>query len=79
MRLLTWKFTRLILISFIIACPVAWWVISGWLRNFVYRLPLSAWIFILSGMAALLIAIITVNAITYRAATANPAVGLKYE
>jgi putative ABC transport system permease protein len=79
MSLLTWKFTRLILVSFVIACPVAWWVMTGWLRNFVYRVPLSAWIFLVSGTVALLVAIITVNAITYRAATAGPAESLKYE
>lgn len=79
MSLLTWKFTRLILVSFIIACPAAWWVMSQWLSNFVYRIPLSAWIFLSSGVVALFIAIITINAITYRAAATNPAEGLKYE
>lgn len=79
MGLLTWKFIRLILASFVLACPVAWWVMTGWLRNFVYRVPLSAWIFLLSGAVALVIALITVNAITYRAASANPAGSLKYE
>ncbi|MCX6226642.1 MAG: FtsX-like permease family protein, partial [Bacteroidia bacterium] len=79
MSLLTWKFTRLILVSFVIACPVAWWVMSGWLRNFVYRVPLSAGIFLLSGAVALLVAVITVNAVTYRAAASNPADSLKYE
>jgi len=79
MSLLTWKFTRLILVSFFIVCPVAWWVMSGWLRNFVYRVPLSAWIFLISGAVALLIAVITVNAVTYRSAAANPADSLKYQ
>jgi putative ABC transport system permease protein len=79
MSLLTWKFTRLVLISFILACPAAWWVMTGWLRNFVYRVPLTVWIFLLSGAVALLIAAITVNAVTYRAASANPAGSLKYE
>lgn len=79
MGLLTWKFTRLILVSFVIACPVAWWVMTGWLRYFVYRVPLPAWIFLLSVALALLIAVIMVNAIIYRAASANPAGSLKYE
>lgn len=79
MGMLTWKFTRLILLSFVLACPAAWWVMSAWLRNFVYRVPLTPGIFLASGAVAILIAMITVNAITYRAAAANPAEYLKYE
>jgi len=79
MGLLTWNFSRLILVSFLIASPVAWWAMTKWLRSFVYRIPLSAWIFLLSGAIALVIAVITINAITYRAANANPADNLKYE
>jgi putative ABC transport system permease protein len=77
--LLTWKFIRWVLISFVLACPVAWLVMHRWLENFVYRVSLSAWIFILAGVIALVLAIITVSSITYRVASANPAESLKSE
>jgi len=77
--LLTWKFIRWVLISFVLACPIAWLVMHRWLENFVYRVSLSAWIFILAGVIALVLAIITVSSITYRVASANPAESLKSE
>jgi putative ABC transport system permease protein len=79
MGLLTWKFTRLVLIAFVLTCPVAWWVMHKWLENFVYRIPMDVWIFFLSGAAALLISTLTINLIVWKAASANPADGLKYE
>lgn len=78
-RLLTWKFIKWVLISFVLACPVAWWVMTRWLQDFAYRISLSAWLFILSGAIALVLVIITVSLITFKAASANPAESMKYE
>ena len=78
-QLLTWKFIKWVLISFLLACPIAWWVMDRWLQDFAYRVSINAWVFILSGMIALMLVIITVGLITYRAATANPAESMKYE
>jgi putative ABC transport system permease protein len=78
-NLLTWKFLRWVIIAFVLACPLAWWVMHRWLENFVYRVSLSAWIFILAGAIALVLAIMTVGLITYRVASANPALSLKSE
>ena len=75
----TWKFIKWVLISFILACPVAWWVMNNWLQDFAYRVSLSAWVFILSGAISLVLVIITVSLITFRAASVNPAESMKYE
>ncbi len=77
--LLTGKFVNWVLISFVLTCPVAWWVMNNWLQNFAYRVSMSAWIFLFSGAIALALVIITVGLITYRAASVNPAESMKYE
>jgi len=78
-NLLTWKFVKWVLISFVLACPVAWWVMNRWLQDFAYRVSLNAWVFILSGIIALFLVIITVCIVTFRAASVNPAESMKYE
>ncbi len=78
-RLLTGKFVNWVLVSFVLICPVAWWVMNNWLQNFAYRISMSAWIFLLSGAIALVLVILTVGLVTYRAASANPAESMKYE
>jgi putative ABC transport system permease protein len=78
-NLLTWKFVKWVLISFVLACPVAWWVMNRWLQDFAYRVSLNAWVFIFSGIIALFLVIITVCIVTFRAASVNPAESMKYE
>ncbi len=78
-RLLTGKFVNWVLVSFVLTCPVAWWVMNNWLQNFAYRVSMSAWIFLFSGAIALALVIITVGLVTYRAASVNPAESMKYE
>jgi putative ABC transport system permease protein len=51
----------------------------AWLNNFVYKATMAWWIYVLSGLLALVIAIITVTLVTFKAAKANPAASLKYE
>src|SRR5262249_8091420 len=75
--LLSADFVRLVLFAIVIASPVAWFVMSKWLNNFSYRIPLSAWIFLAAGLMALLIAIVTVAGQAIRAALSNPVKSLR--
>jgi len=77
--LLSKDFVRLIIISFLIASPVAWYVMHSWLQGFAYRIPISWWIFPGAGMLAFLIALGTVSVQTMRAAAANPVKSLRSE
>ncbi len=77
--LLSKEFTKWVLISNIIAWPVAYYVMNNWLSDFAYRVNIGVGIFVLSGVIALMIALFTVSTHAIRAATANPAKALKYE
>jgi len=72
-------FTKWIAISFLIACPLAYFVINKWLENFAYKTELSIWIFISAGLLALVIAWITVSFQSIKAAIKNPVEALRYE
>ena len=73
------EFTLLIGIAFIIAVPVAWYFMNGWLQNFVYRIHIGAGVFILAIISSLIIAWITVGYRAVRAALANPVKSLRTE
>lgn len=79
MGMLSKDFTKWILISFIIACPIAYYVAAEWLENFAYKTTLPWWIFAFSGLLALSIALLTVSWQSWRAATKNPIEALRYE
>jgi putative ABC transport system permease protein len=66
-------------IAFVIAVPVAYLFMSKWLENFAYKSPISWWIFLLSGLMALTIAILTVSWQTFKSANRNPVEALRYE
>jgi putative ABC transport system permease protein len=72
-------FVQLVLIAFIIAAPIAWWAGYKWLENFAYKTHMSWWIFVASGLAMLLLALITLSIHTIKAATANPVKSLRTE
>lgn len=72
-------FTRLVLISFVIAAPIAWWAMNKWLQNFAYRQPLGLDAFLWGGLLALGIAWLTVSYQSLKAALANPVEALRYE
>jgi putative ABC transport system permease protein len=78
-QLLSKDFVRLVLIAFVIATPVAWWAMNKWLQDFAYRVNLDWWIFLLAGIAALFIALVTVSFQAIRAALANPVKNLRTE
>jgi ABC-type antimicrobial peptide transport system permease subunit len=77
--LLSKDFIQLVLISLIIAFPVAWFAMNKWLQGFVYRINISWWVFAIAGITAILIAFITVSFQTIKAAVANPVKSLRTE
>jgi putative ABC transport system permease protein len=79
MVLLNRDFIKWVAIAFGIACPVSWYAMNKWLENFAYKTALNWWIFVLAGMIALGIALLTVSWQTWRAASRNPVEALRYE
>ena len=77
--LLNKDFVKWVLIAILIATPVTWFVLNNWLSNFAYRITLSWWIFGLSGLIVLLVALLTVSIQSWRAASRNPVEALRYE
>jgi putative ABC transport system permease protein len=77
--LLNKNFTRLIVIAFVIAVPIAWYVIQQWLSQFAYKVEVGAWPFVLAGIAVLLITWITVSYQSFKASRINPVEVLKAE
>jgi putative ABC transport system permease protein len=73
------EFIRLVAIAFLIAAPLAGWMMDRWLRNYAYRISLGWWIFALAGVIALGIAFATVCGVSIRAARANPINSLRSE
>ena len=72
-------FLKLVLISFFIACPVAYYFSHQWLQDFTYRTDLNWWVFALAGAIAILIAILTIGFQAIKAALANPVKSLRTE
>ncbi len=69
----------LIIIANIIAWPVVYYTMNAWLQDFVYRIQLGIWPFLLGGVLSLVIALMTVSSQTVRAAISNPVDALRYE
>jgi putative ABC transport system permease protein len=72
-------FLRLVVVALLIASPVAAWLMNKWLHDFAYRIPLSGWIFVLTGLLAITITFLTVGWQGLRAARVNPATSLRAE
>jgi putative ABC transport system permease protein len=77
--LLSKDFLQLVLIASVIAFPVAWYVMNKWLQDFAYRIDISWWVFIMAGLVAAVIALLTVSFHAIRAAIANPVKSLRTE
>jgi putative ABC transport system permease protein len=77
--LLSKDFTKLIMIAFVLAAPLAWYVMNTWLESFAYRIELGVGIFILAGAAALIISWVTVSYQSIKAAIVNPIKSLRSE
>lgn len=79
MLLLNKDFLKWVAVAFVIACPLAWYIMNKWLQNFAYKTELSWWVFALAGLLTLLVSLLTVSWQSWRAATRNPVEGLRYE
>ncbi len=77
--LLSKDFIKLVIIALVIASPLAWFGMNKWLQGFAYRIPISWWMFVLAGMVAILIALLTVSFQAIKAAVANPVKSLRTE
>ena len=77
--LLSKDFAKLMLISFLLASPVAWYFMYQWLDNFPYRITISWWMFAVAGVLAVVLALLTVSFQTVKASLANPVKNLRTE
>ena len=77
--LLNGEFLIWVIFAFILACPVSYLIMNKWMQNFAYRINISWWIFAVTGIIALLIALITVTWRSWRFARRNPIESLRYE
>lgn len=77
--LLSGDFVRLVILSFVIACPLSWLAMHRWLEGFAYRTTLNGGLFALAGAGALLIALLTISFQAIKAALANPVKSLRTE
>jgi putative ABC transport system permease protein len=77
--LLNRDFILLVALSYAVAVPVIWYAMHKWLQSFAYRTDVTLWLFLLAGIIAFGIALITVSWISWRAATRNPVEALRYE
>ena len=78
-QMLSKEFALLVFISCFIAIPLAWYYLNSWLSQYDYRTPISVWIFVISGIGALAITLITVSFQAIKAAMANPVKSLRTE
>ena len=77
--LLSKDFLKLVIISFIIASPVAWWMMHSWLKSYAYRVNISWWVFVITGLLSIMIALLTISFQAIKAAIANPVKSLRTE
>jgi len=77
--MLSKDFLKLVIVSALIAFPLAWWAMNKWLQDFAYRVDISWWVFAVAGVIAATIALITVSLQAIRAAIANPVKSLRTE
>jgi putative ABC transport system permease protein len=77
--MLSKDFLKLVVISIIVASPIAWWAMNKWLEDFAFKIDISWWVFVLAGVSALFIALVTVSFQAIKAAIANPMKSLRTE
>ena len=78
-QMLSKEFLKLVLIASFIAIPTGWWAMHTWLQSFAYRITINGWVFVVAGITALIIALITVSFQAIKAAIANPVKSLRTE
>ncbi len=79
LEMLNKDFVKWVVISFMIATPVAWYAMHKWLQNFAYKTEISWWIFALTGLSTIVIVVLTVSWQSWKVATRNPVEALRYE
>jgi ABC-type antimicrobial peptide transport system permease subunit len=77
--LLSTDFLKLVVIAIVIASPLAWYSMSQWMQNFEYKVGLEWWVFVMAGVVAILIALLTVSFQSIKAALMNPVKSLRSE
>jgi len=77
--LLSKDFIKLVMMSLLVASPVAWYFMNKWLQNFSYRIEIGLWVFAIAAILALGIAFITVSSQAIKAAMRNPVKSLRTE
>ena len=78
-RMLSTDFVKLVMLAFMIATPIAWWFMNQWLQDFAFRIDLNWLIFVVTGLVALVVALITLSFQAIKAAIANPINALRSE
>ncbi|MGH1437348.1 MAG: ABC transporter permease [Lewinella sp.] len=78
-QLLSKDFIKLVAVAYVLACPLAWWIMNQWLEDFAYRITLNGGVFALAGILALAIAFLTVGYQSIKAALAHPLKSLRSE
>ena len=79
LTMLSKDFIKLVLIAFVIASPIAWYLMSKWLENYAYKIDISWWIFVLAGILVILLTSLTVGLQSIKAAITNPVKSLRTE
>ncbi|UZD23963.1 ABC transporter permease [Algoriphagus halophytocola] len=77
--LLSKDFIKLVLVAILVATPVAWFAMNKWLEGFAYQVPVHWWVFLISGMLAVVVALVTISFQAVKAAMLNPVKSLKSE
>jgi putative ABC transport system permease protein len=77
--MLSADFLKLVVFGFVVAAPLAWYIMNSWLQHFAYRTTISWWMFAIAGSAVLLIALLTVSVQSLKAALSNPVKSLRTE
>ena len=77
--LLSTEFIKLVIVSILLACPIAWYAMSSWLKNYAYRVSIQWWVFPAAGAAAIVIAVITISFQSIKVAMMNPVKAIKAE
>jgi putative ABC transport system permease protein len=77
--MLSKDFVKLVIISIIVASPVAWWAMTKWLQDFAYRISISWWMIAIAGLSAIVIALLTISFQSIKAALTSPVKTLRAE
>ena len=77
--MLSKDFLKLVIIAAVIAFPLSWWAMHSWLQDFVYRINIDWWVFVVAAFVAVFIALATISFQAIKAAIANPVKSLRTE